>query len=52
VTKLNVELLSKRLELLHELVPAATIIALLANPTNPADETDTRNAQDAARALG
>ena len=35
VTSLNVELGPKRLELLHELVPAATIIALLVNPTNP-----------------
>jgi putative ABC transport system substrate-binding protein len=52
VTTLNVELLPKRLELLHEVVPAAPIIALLANPTNPAAEMDTRNAQDAARTLG
>ncbi len=35
VTTLNVELGPKRLELLHELVPTATIIALLVNPTNP-----------------
>jgi putative ABC transport system substrate-binding protein len=36
VTNLNVELGPKRLELLHELVPAATIIGLLVNQTNPA----------------
>ena len=35
VTSLNVELGSKRLALLHELVPTATSIALLVNPTNP-----------------
>ena len=35
VTNLNVEIGPKRLELLHELVPTATIIALLVNPTNP-----------------
>ena len=35
VTTLNVELGPKRLELLHELVPTATIIAVLVNPTNP-----------------
>ena len=39
VTTLNVELGPKRLELLHELVPTATIIALLVNPTNPTAET-------------
>src|ERR1700738_4163524 len=35
VTNLNAELGPKRLELLHELVPTATMIALLVNPTNP-----------------
>src|SRR6516164_2570078 len=34
VTSLNLEVVPKRLELLHELVPTATIIALLINPTN------------------
>ena len=44
VTQLNVELAPKRLELLHELVPKATIIALLVNPTDPAAETQSRDA--------
>src|SRR6516165_3988546 len=35
VTSLNAEVGPKRLELLHELVPTATIVALLVNPTNP-----------------
>ena len=36
VVTLNVEIAPKRLELLHELFPAATSFALLVNPTNPA----------------
>src|SRR6266851_5450815 len=34
VTSLNVEVGPKRLELLHELVPTATVVALLVNPDN------------------
>ena len=52
VTNLNTEVLPKRLELLHELVPTATKIALLVNPTNPAAETQSRDAQAAAGTLG
>jgi putative tryptophan/tyrosine transport system substrate-binding protein len=43
VTQLNVEVAPKRVELLHELVPAATVIALLVNPANPNSETVTRD---------
>src|SRR5215831_3202783 len=35
VTSLGVEVGPKRLELLHELVPAANVIGLLVNPNNP-----------------
>jgi ABC-type uncharacterized transport system substrate-binding protein len=42
----------KRLELLRELVPSATVIGFLSNPTNPASDSETRNVQAAARALG
>jgi putative ABC transport system substrate-binding protein len=52
VTTLNVEIGAKRLEVLHELVSTATIIALLVNPTNPfVSETETRDLQAAARTL-
>jgi ABC-type uncharacterized transport system substrate-binding protein len=53
VVTLNVEVAAKRLELLHELVPTATIVALLVNPTNPTlAETITRDLEVAARTLG
>jgi putative ABC transport system substrate-binding protein len=53
VTSLNVEVGPKRLELLHEVVPSATSMALLVNPTNPSiAEPFSRALQEAARALG
>jgi putative ABC transport system substrate-binding protein len=51
-TNLNVEVLPKRLELLRELIPTATTMAVLVNPTNPAVETQSRNLQAAASTLG
>jgi putative ABC transport system substrate-binding protein len=52
-TTLGVELASKRLELIHELVPAANIIALLVNPGSRSNaETQSRDLQAAARILG
>ena len=52
VSVLDVEIGAKRLELVHELVPAATVLALLVNPTTPAAETIARDAQAEARTLG
>jgi putative tryptophan/tyrosine transport system substrate-binding protein len=53
VVTLNVEVAPKRLELLHELIPTATIIGALVNPTNPVlAKTLTRNLQTAAQTLG
>jgi putative ABC transport system substrate-binding protein len=46
------QLLAKRFELLHELVSAASVIALLVNPSDPNAESDTREVQTAASALG
>ena len=52
VTVLGVEVAPKRLELLHELVPTATAIAVLVNPTRSTAEAETRDLQAAARTLG
>jgi putative ABC transport system substrate-binding protein len=53
VTGLNNEVGPKRLELLHELVPNATSVALLVNPTTPAQtDPQSRDTQAAARKLG
>jgi putative ABC transport system substrate-binding protein len=49
---LDVELGTKRVALLHELVPAAGIMALLINPTNPSAEFMTTDHQAAANSLG
>jgi putative tryptophan/tyrosine transport system substrate-binding protein len=52
VTQMHVEIAPKRLELAHGLVPKATIIGVLVNPTNPLTETLLRDLQVAARILG
>jgi putative ABC transport system substrate-binding protein len=52
VSNLNVELGPKRLELIRELVPTATIIALLVDPTGPNAVILSRDMQTAARTLG
>jgi len=52
VVTLSVEVAAKRLELAHQLVPAATMMALLINPTDPNTETLSSNVQAAARTLG
>jgi putative ABC transport system substrate-binding protein len=52
VTSLNVEVAPKQFELVHEVVPTATVIALLVNPANQLAERETRDAQIAARMLG
>ncbi len=53
VTQMNQEVTPKRLQLLHELVPTASIIALLVDPANPTvAETVTKEVQAAARTLG
>ena len=46
------QLATKRLELLHQMVPKATVIAMMMNPRTAAPETRVRSMQEAARSLG
>jgi putative tryptophan/tyrosine transport system substrate-binding protein len=52
VNTLNAAVLGKQLELLHELVPATGVIALLTNPKSAWKEVETKALHEAARALG
>jgi putative ABC transport system substrate-binding protein len=53
VTQLTVGLVPKELQLLHELLPTARVMALLVNPTDPAlAETESREVLSAAHTLG
>jgi putative tryptophan/tyrosine transport system substrate-binding protein len=48
----NVELSAKRLEILREVLPRVTRIAVLWNPTNPSSRAGLLELEDPARALG
>jgi putative tryptophan/tyrosine transport system substrate-binding protein len=52
ITQLSSELVAKRLGLLHDLIPTATIVAMLLDPTDPRTEIQTRDMEGASRALG
>ena len=53
VTQTNVEVAPKRLQLLHEVIPTARVMALLVNPADPAlAEMTTKEVQAAAHTLG
>src|SRR3984893_4771912 len=53
VTQLAVEVVPKRLEVLHELVPAASVMALLVNPTDRTQAVPVaQEAEAATRKLG
>jgi putative tryptophan/tyrosine transport system substrate-binding protein len=52
IAALNTAAVSKRLELLHQLVPAANTIALLTNLENPFGEFEASELREAAHALG
>jgi putative ABC transport system substrate-binding protein len=53
VTQTNAEIAPKRLQLMHELIPTANVMALLVNPADAAlADTNTKEGQAAARTLG
>ena len=52
ITQTNVEIAPKRLQLLHELIPTASVMALLVNPAKPTVATNIKELQAAARTLG
>ena len=51
-TQLQIDVAPKRLQLLQELVPTASVFGLLVNPTNPTAESQSRELRAAARSLG
>ena len=52
VTNLTAEVGPKRLEIVHELLPTATVVALLVNPMEPSTDREIIDVQAAARLLG
>ena len=52
VSYLSAELGEKRMQLLHELAPAASAIAVMVNPTNANAERNVRNVETAAHGIG
>lgn len=52
VTQTNTEITPKRLQILHELAPTASVMALLVNQANPTVATNIKELQAAARTLG
>jgi putative tryptophan/tyrosine transport system substrate-binding protein len=52
ITQLNEEVAPKRLQIMRELLPAATMIGALVNPTNPQNESLLKDLHTAADTLG
>jgi len=52
VSQLSSELVSKRLGLLHDLIPSARTVGFLVNPADPRTESQTTEMQEAGRTLG
>jgi putative tryptophan/tyrosine transport system substrate-binding protein len=52
VSSLSVDVSPKRLELMHELLPSAARLAVVANPTSPTANSQLQKLRSAAEALG
>jgi putative tryptophan/tyrosine transport system substrate-binding protein len=52
VSRMNVATDAKRLQLLHEVVPNAPVVACLVNPASPRSGSQLQSIQDSARSLG
>lgn len=52
VSRLGTMLVAKNLELLHQLLPAVSVVALMINPKRSTSEAQQKNAQSAATAVG
>jgi putative ABC transport system substrate-binding protein len=52
ISSLSVEVSGKRLEFMHDALPAATVFAVVANPTSPTAPSQLRNIRTAAEKLG
>ena len=52
ISLFGAELGAKRLDLLHQLFPSATVIGLVVNPRNPQTENENNDVLGAARTLG
>jgi putative tryptophan/tyrosine transport system substrate-binding protein len=52
VSRMNIATDPKRLEILHETVPDAIVIACLVNPTSPRSGSQVQQIQNSARSLG
>jgi len=52
ITLFGTAAVTKRVQLIHELIPQATTIAYLMNPNHPSSEIEMSAAQTAARSLG
>jgi putative ABC transport system substrate-binding protein len=52
VSSLNVEVTPKRLEILHESIPTAALVAVLINPTSPTADSQLKHLRASANDLG